>query len=185
MFPAETPAGIYSGEYNRGTEFPRRGTVYMNYTGGKLINGGENSAENQSSLALTGSTYPVYVGGEEKAVAVAQAVAADFAGAGRACRLPQASAQAAALRHDHDGAAATRTPRRARPAVSRPGPDCEDAGAAQRLFRLRQGLCHHRPVQHRPARRSATTMGLGHTFGKGPRDGLRLRHQLQHRHGLG
>ncbi|WAS92554.1 Ig-like domain-containing protein [Nannocystis punicea] len=79
-YPEAVPAGIYPGEFRLGTEFPRRGTIYMNYTGGTLYNGmGDNSAENWSALAKTGSKYPVYTGGEERAIAVAQAVQADFA----------------------------------------------------------------------------------------------------------
>lgn len=79
-FPDAVPAGIYPGEFRRGAEYPRRGTIYMNYTGGVLYNGmGDNSAENWSALAKTGSQYPVYTGGEDRAIAVAQAVQADFA----------------------------------------------------------------------------------------------------------
>lgn len=78
-FPEAVPGGIYPGEFRRGTEYPRRGTIFMNYTGGVLYNGmGDNSAENWSALAKTGSQYPVYTGGEERAIAVAQAVQADF-----------------------------------------------------------------------------------------------------------
>ncbi|MDC0717384.1 MYXO-CTERM sorting domain-containing protein [Nannocystis bainbridge] len=79
-YPDAVPGGVYPGEFRRGTEYPRRGTIYMNYTGGVLYNGmGDNSAENWSALAKTGSQYPVYTGGEERAIAVAQAVQADFA----------------------------------------------------------------------------------------------------------
>ncbi|HEY8376704.1 MAG TPA: hypothetical protein VIK91_09460, partial [Nannocystis sp.] len=79
-YPEAVPPGIYTGVFKRGAEYPRRGTIYMNYNGGVLYNGmGDNSAENWSALAKTGSMYPVYTGGEERAVAVAQAVQADFA----------------------------------------------------------------------------------------------------------
>ncbi|MCY1055551.1 MYXO-CTERM sorting domain-containing protein [Nannocystis sp. SCPEA4] len=79
-YPDAAPAGIYPGTFRRGTEYPRRGTIYMNYTGGLLLNGmGDNSAENWSALAKSGAPYPVYTGGEERAIAVAQAVQADFA----------------------------------------------------------------------------------------------------------
>lgn len=78
-FPDAVPPGVYTGQFRRGTEYPRRGTIYMNYTGGVLLNGmGDNSAENWSALAKTGTQYPVYTGGEERAIAVAQAVQADF-----------------------------------------------------------------------------------------------------------
>lgn len=79
-FPDAVPPGVYSGKFRRGAEYPRRGTIYMNYTGGMLKNGmGDNSAENWSALAKSGSQYPVYTGGEERAIAVAQAVQNDFA----------------------------------------------------------------------------------------------------------
>ncbi len=78
-FPDDPLAPVYEGLYDRGTEYPRHGTIYMNYTGGMLKGGGENAAEDQSTLAWTGHPFPAYTGGEERAIAVAQAVQADFA----------------------------------------------------------------------------------------------------------
>jgi MYXO-CTERM domain-containing protein len=78
-YPEEVPPGIYEGDSRRGGEFPRRGTVYLNFVGGVLENMGENSAENYSGIARSGHPYPAFTGGEAKAVAVAQAVAEDFA----------------------------------------------------------------------------------------------------------
>jgi MYXO-CTERM domain-containing protein len=77
-FPDEVPPGIYEGDSRRGGEFPRRGTIYLNFTGGMLSTGGENSAENLSGIALTNHMYPAFGGGQALAVAVAQAVAQDF-----------------------------------------------------------------------------------------------------------
>ncbi|MEZ4452684.1 MAG: Ig-like domain-containing protein [Nannocystaceae bacterium] len=78
-FPDQVPGGVYTGKWLPGAEYPRRGTIYLNYTGGVLYNGhGENSAENYSTLARTNHPYPVFGGGEAKAIAVAQAVQADF-----------------------------------------------------------------------------------------------------------
>jgi MYXO-CTERM domain-containing protein len=78
-YPEEVPPGIYEGDSRRGGEFPRRGTVYLNFLGGVLENMGENSAENYSTIARSGHPYPQFSGGQAKAVAVAQAVAEDFA----------------------------------------------------------------------------------------------------------
>lgn len=77
-YPDEVPAGIYEGDSRKGGEYPRRGTIYLNFTGGVLSTGGENSAENMSQIARTGHMFPAFTGGEPKAVAVAQAVQADF-----------------------------------------------------------------------------------------------------------
>lgn len=78
-YPDEVPPGIYEGDSRKGGEYPRRGTIYLNFTGGVLNTGGENSAENMSGIALSGHEYPPFSGGEAKAVAVAQAVQTDFA----------------------------------------------------------------------------------------------------------
>ncbi|HWB80164.1 MAG TPA: hypothetical protein VG755_34600 [Nannocystaceae bacterium] len=61
-----------------GNEYPRKHTLYLNFTGGELSNGSDNSAENKSTLARQGN-YPAWTQGETKAVAAAQGVAADFA----------------------------------------------------------------------------------------------------------
>lgn len=77
-FPEEVPPGIYEGDDRPGGEYPRRGTVYLNFVGGVLEAMGENSAENRSTIARTGHPYPAFTGGQAKAIAVAQAVAQDF-----------------------------------------------------------------------------------------------------------
>lgn len=77
-FPDEVPPGIYDYDARPGGEVPRFGTVYLNYLGGVLTTDGENSAENSSGIARSGHMYPVYTGGEMRAIAAAQAVAADF-----------------------------------------------------------------------------------------------------------
>lgn len=77
-FPEEVPPGIYDYDQRPGGEVPRFATVYLNYTGATLSSGGENSAEDMSGIARTGHPYPVYTGGEMRAIAAAQAVAADF-----------------------------------------------------------------------------------------------------------
>ena len=78
-YPDSVPPGIYEGDSRKGGEYPRRGTIFLNFTGGVLNTGGENSAENMSNIARSGHPYPPFSGGEAKAIAVAQAVAMDFA----------------------------------------------------------------------------------------------------------
>lgn len=77
-YPDAVPAGVYEGDDRPGGEVPRRHTIYLNFLGGVLYSGGENSAENLSNIARSGHMFPVYTGGEAKAIAVAQAVATDF-----------------------------------------------------------------------------------------------------------
>ena len=78
-FPDAVPPGVYDYDHRPGGEAPRFHTVYLNFTGAVLTTGGENSAENMSGIAISGHQFPVYGGGEERAIAAAQAVANDFA----------------------------------------------------------------------------------------------------------
>lgn len=77
-YPDAVPPGVYDYDHRPGGETPRFHTVYLNFTGGVLMTGGENSAENISNIARSGHMFPVYGGGEERAIAAAQAVANDF-----------------------------------------------------------------------------------------------------------
>jgi MYXO-CTERM domain-containing protein len=78
-FPDETPPGIYDYDYRPGMELPRFHTVYLNFVGATLATGAENAAENLSGIALSGHPFPPYAGGEQNAIAVAQAIQQDLA----------------------------------------------------------------------------------------------------------
>jgi len=70
------PAVMHAVEDIPGYEYPRKHTMYINFVGGMLYNGSDNSAESRSSLARHGE-YPAYTGGEAKAIAAAQETAND------------------------------------------------------------------------------------------------------------
>jgi hypothetical protein len=72
------PAVMHAVEDIPGNEYPRKHTLYLNFTGGMLYTGADNSAESRSSLAKQGE-YPVFTGGEAKAIAAAQETANDVA----------------------------------------------------------------------------------------------------------
>ena len=73
------PESIFAVEDIPGNEYPRKHTLYLNFVGGMLESGTDNSALSKSSLARTG-VYPAFAGGEAKAVvSVVQGVEADFA----------------------------------------------------------------------------------------------------------
>lgn len=55
-----------------GNEYPRKHTVFLNFSGGMLYTGSDNSAEDRSSLAKQG-VYPTFTGGEATALAAVQA----------------------------------------------------------------------------------------------------------------
>jgi len=163
-FPEATPDGIYNGEFHRGSEYPRRGTIYMNYTGGKLVNGGENSAENMSTLAKTGSTYPVYGGGEAKAVAVAQAVQTDFAElAVRVVYLKRPPKRLPYVMIMMGGSYKDTTSGPAGGVA--PGADCEDSGLRNVCYAFVKGSAAT-DQSNVASQEIGHTMGLGHTYGK-------------------
>lgn len=68
---------IFAVEDIPGNQYPRKHTLFLNFGGGMLTNGSDNSAEGRSSLALTG-IYPTFGGGESVALAVIQATEANF-----------------------------------------------------------------------------------------------------------
>ncbi len=70
------PAVMHAVEDIPGNEYPRKHTMYLNYTGGMLFSGSDNSAESRSSLAQQGN-YPTFTGGEATAIAAAQETAND------------------------------------------------------------------------------------------------------------
>lgn len=83
------PSAIFQVENIPGNEYPRKHTLYLNFTGEDLLPGSDNSAESKSQLAKEGA-YPAYQGGNQKAVAIAQAVADDVAPYGiRVLYLPE------------------------------------------------------------------------------------------------
>lgn len=62
-----------------GNQYPRKGTVYLNFLGGMLLTGADNSAENKSTLAKHKWPYPGYAGSESSALALVQAIKEDMA----------------------------------------------------------------------------------------------------------
>jgi MYXO-CTERM domain-containing protein len=78
-FPEAVPPGVYDYDHRPGGETPRFHTVFLNFNGGVLMTGGENSAENMSGIAISGHPYPVYGGSEQTAIATAQGVQNDLA----------------------------------------------------------------------------------------------------------
>ena len=61
-----------------GNKYPRKHTVFLNFNGGMLYVGADNSAENKSTLAKQG-VYPTYTGGNTRALAAIEAFKADVA----------------------------------------------------------------------------------------------------------
>ncbi len=69
---------IYAVEDIPGNKYPRKHTLFLNFGGGMLFTGADNSAEDRSNLAKQG-VYPTFGGGESIALSIIQAVEADFA----------------------------------------------------------------------------------------------------------
>ncbi|MEM6295995.1 MAG: hypothetical protein AAGA54_32280 [Myxococcota bacterium] len=69
---------IFAVEDIPGNKYPRKHTLFLNFGGGMLFTGTDNSAEDRSTLAKQG-VYPTFGGGESVALSIIQAVEADFA----------------------------------------------------------------------------------------------------------
>jgi hypothetical protein len=87
------PAPVATGDYEvdpdvahgmqvvPGNEYPRKHTLFLNFNGGMLYSGSDNSAEDSSTLAKQG-IYPTYEGTEQKALSIIQAVTEDVSAYG-------------------------------------------------------------------------------------------------------
>ncbi|HEY0138486.1 MAG TPA: Ig-like domain-containing protein, partial [Nannocystis sp.] len=62
-----------------GNQYPRKHTLYLNFNGGVLYGGEDNSAEDKSALARAGQPYPGWNKAESTALAVIQRVKEDMA----------------------------------------------------------------------------------------------------------
>jgi len=72
------PKPLPAWEDIEGNQYPRKGTVFLNFNGGELRAGDDNSAENKSTLARHNHKYPVFNGSEATALTLIQAVAQDL-----------------------------------------------------------------------------------------------------------
>jgi MYXO-CTERM domain-containing protein len=72
------PKPLPAWEDIEGNQYPRKGTVFLNFNGGMLRSGDDNSAENKSSLARHNHKYPVFNGSEATALTLIQAVEQDL-----------------------------------------------------------------------------------------------------------
>ena len=65
-----------------GNQYPRKGTLFLNFNGGLMYGGEDNSAENKSVLARAGEVYPAWNKGESAALAIIQRVKEDMSALG-------------------------------------------------------------------------------------------------------
>ncbi|MFY0535138.1 hypothetical protein [Nannocystis pusilla] len=72
------PKPLPAWEDIEGNQYPRKGTVFLNFNGGMLKAGDDNSAENKSTLARHNHAYPVFNGSEATALTLIQAVQQDL-----------------------------------------------------------------------------------------------------------
>lgn len=65
-----------------GNQYPRKHTLFLNFNGGLMYGGEDNSAESKSTLARAGEKYPPYGKGEVGALAIIQRVQEDMSALG-------------------------------------------------------------------------------------------------------
>ena len=81
-FQAISPEPSQAWEDLEGNQYPRKHTLFLNFNGGVLYGGEDNSAENKSTLARAGENYPAYAKAESTALATIQRVKEDMASFG-------------------------------------------------------------------------------------------------------
>lgn len=111
-----------------GNQYPRKGTVYMNFLGGALLTGADNSAENKSTLAKHKHPYPSYGGSESSALALIQAVKEDMATLGVRIMYDKRPSKTVPYTMAMIGGSWTDTNLSDPAGGVAPGTDCEDRG---------------------------------------------------------
>ena len=74
------PSAAY--EDIEGNQYPRKHTLFLNFNGGVLYGGQDNSAENKSTLAAAGKMFPGFGKSEASALAIVQRVKEDMSALG-------------------------------------------------------------------------------------------------------
>jgi hypothetical protein len=146
-----------------GNEYPRKHTLFLNFNGGMLYSGADNSAEDRSTLAKQG-IYPTYEGTEQKALSVIQAVTEDVAAYGIVVTYLQRPNKTVPYTMEMIGGEWTDTNIDSAAGGVAPGADCGALGQRHVVYTFASGGSPVSVVANTASQEAGHAWGLDHTF---------------------
>ncbi len=146
-----------------GNEYPRKHTLYLNFVGGELNVGSDNSAEDTSILARQGP-YPAYTGGEQNALSIAQAVENDVAGFGIRVAYHERPGKIAPYTMEMIGGSWQNVNTDQPAGGVAPGADCGALGQRHIVYTFAAGSTPVNRVANTASQEAGHAWGLDHTF---------------------
>jgi hypothetical protein len=149
-----------------GNEYPRKHTLFLNFNGGMLYAGADNSAEDRSTLAKQG-IYPTYEGTQQKALSIIQAVAEDVAAYGINVVYLQRPNKTVPYTMEMIGGRWTDTNIDSPAGGVAPGADCGALGQRHVVYTFASGGTSATQAANTASQEAGHAWGLDHTFNCG------------------
>ena len=146
-----------------GNEYPRKHTLFLNFNGGMLYSGADNSAESRSTLAKQG-VYPTYEGGTQKALSIIQAVQEDVAPYGIVVTYEQRPNKTVPYTMEMVGGQWTDTNIDSAAGGVAPGADCGALGQRHVVYTFASGGTSATIAANTASQEAGHAWGLDHTF---------------------
>ncbi|MCH9681852.1 MAG: MYXO-CTERM sorting domain-containing protein [Deltaproteobacteria bacterium] len=146
-----------------GNEYPRKHTLFLNFNGGMLYSGSDNSAENKSTLARQ-AVYPTYEGGEQKALSIIQAVEEDVANYGIIVTYAERPNPTVPYTMQMMGGQWTDTNIDSPAGGVAPGADCGALGQRHVVYTFASGGTSATQAANTASQEAGHAWGLDHTF---------------------
>ena len=149
-----------------GNEYPRKHTLYINFGGIMLYSGADNSAEDRSTLARQ-AVYPVYEGGEQRALSIIQNVQEDVASYGINVVYLERPNKTVPYTMEMVGGSWTDTNIDSPAGGVAPGADCGALGQRHVVYTFASGGTSATQAANTASQEAGHAWGLDHTFNCG------------------
>jgi len=146
-----------------GNEYPRKHTLFLNFNGGMLYSGADNSAEDRSTLARQ-AIYPTYEGTEQKALSIIQAVTEDVAAYGINVVYLERPSKTVPYTMEMIGGDWMDTNIDSAAGGVAPGADCGALGQRHVVYSFASGGTSATQVANTASQEAGHAWGLDHTF---------------------
>lgn len=160
------PDVIFGEQVIPGNEYPRKHTLFLNFNGGMLYSGADNSAEDKSTLARQG-VYPTYEGGEQKALSIIQNVQEDVANFGIVITYAERPNKTVPYTMEMVGGSWTDTNIDSPAGGVAPGADCGALGQRHVVYTFASGGTSATQAANTASQEAGHAWGLDHTLNCG------------------